>query len=85
MAGLDMNEIRLLCVSPGNRRQGIGRDLFEHLQSMVPGGLFRDMFVYSSMQGKDFYAACGFMEKGTVSLDFGSEQLRTFFMALPLR
>jgi N-acetylglutamate synthase-like GNAT family acetyltransferase len=85
IAGLDMNEIRLLCVSPGSRRQGIGRALLEHLQSMVPGSIFPDIFVYSSIQGKDFYTSFGFLEKGTVSFDFGGETLLTWFMALPIR
>jgi N-acetylglutamate synthase-like GNAT family acetyltransferase len=85
VAGLDMNEIRLLCVSPEHRRQSIGRALLEHLRTMVPGILFPDIFVYSSVQGKDFYATCGFVEKGTVSLDLGSEQLLTYFMTFSIR
>ena len=48
VAGLDMNEIRLLCVSPEHQRLGIGRSLIEHIKSMVPGFLFSDIFVYSS-------------------------------------
>jgi N-acetylglutamate synthase-like GNAT family acetyltransferase len=31
VAGLDMNEIRLLCVSPERRRSGIGRILLQHI------------------------------------------------------
>ena len=85
VAGLDMNEIRLLCVSPEHRRSGIGRTLFQHLLGMVPGILFPDVFVYSSVQGKDFYRACGFAEKGSVNFDFEGEQLRTCFMTFPLR
>jgi N-acetylglutamate synthase-like GNAT family acetyltransferase len=85
IAGLDMNEIRLLCVSPDNWRQGIGRALFEHIRGMVPGILFPDIFVYSSLQGRDFYRACHFVEKGPVDFNIGGDQLRTIFMSLPIR
>jgi len=85
IAGLDMNEIRLLCVMPGHRQRGIGRALLEHMLTMVPNILFPDIFVYSSLQGKPFYSACGFLEKGPVNFDFGGEQLRTSFMTFPIR
>jgi N-acetylglutamate synthase-like GNAT family acetyltransferase len=85
VAGLDMNEIRLLCVSPGHRRHGIGRNLFQHFLGMVPGILFPDIFVYSSMQGRDFYRACGFRKKGAVNFDVSGERFPTFFMTFPLR
>lgn len=85
VAGLDMNEIRLLCVSPGHRRKGIGRALVEILVDMAPSYLFPDVFVYSSMEGKEFYRACGFLEKGPVKVDVGGEPMDTVFMLLPLR
>ncbi len=85
VAGLDMNEIRILCVSTRHRRSGIGRALLESIQSMVPGFLFPDVFVYSSIQGREFYRACGFIEKGPVAFDIGGEQMQTFFMSFPLR
>ena len=85
VAGLDMNEIRLLCVMPGHRQHGIGRALLEHILTMVPSILFPDIFVYSSLQGKPFYRACGFLEKGPVNFDFGGEQLPTSFMTFPIR
>ena len=85
IAGLDMNEIRLLCVSPEYRRGGIGRSLLTFMQSMVPGILFPDIFVYSSLEGREFYRACGFLEKGPVDFDLDGGQLRTIFMALPIR
>jgi len=85
VAGLDLNEIRLLCVSPGRRRNGIGRLLLQHIQSMVPGILFSDVFVYSSMQGREFYRACGFLEQGPVSFAFGGDELPTYFMTFPIR
>ena len=81
LAGLDMNEIRLLCVSPEHRRIGIGRALLEHLKAMVPGFLFSDMFVYSSQQAVSFYRACGFVEKGPFILDLYGEKLQTIFMS----
>lgn len=80
VAGLDMNEIRLLCVSPEHRRLGIGRSLLEHIKAMVPGFLFSDIFVYSSLQAVGFYRAGGFCEKGPFVFDLGGEQLQTFFM-----
>jgi GNAT superfamily N-acetyltransferase len=80
VAGLDMNEIRLMHVSPEMRRHGIGRALLEHLKSMVPGALFSDLFVYASMQSTGFYRACGFMEKGPYCFDFGGERQPTVFM-----
>jgi hypothetical protein len=52
---------------------------------MVPNILFPDVFVYSSVQGKEFYRACGFLEQGPVNLDFGGEPLHTFFMTFPIR
>jgi N-acetylglutamate synthase-like GNAT family acetyltransferase len=85
IAGLDMNEIRLLCVAPEQRRKGIGRALLAHIQKMVPGILFPDIFVYSSMEGRSFYRACGFVEKGPVDFAIDGEQLRTVFMVLRLR
>ena len=85
IVGLDLNEIRLLCVSPQSRLRGIGRALFEHCRSMVPGILFPDIFVYSSIQGRDFYKACGFVEKGPASFDLAGEQLHTIFMSLPIK
>ncbi len=84
IAGLDMNEIRLLCVSLEHRRLGIGRALFDHLRTMVPGALFPDIFVYSSIQGRDFYTSCGFVEKGKIAFDISGEQMPTVFMTLPL-
>ena len=85
VAGLDLNEIRLLCVSPQTRRQGVGRALLDHFRGMVPGILFPDMFVYSSIQGRDFYRAFGFEEKGPTTFDFAGDRLQTIFMSLPLR
>ena len=83
VAGLDMNEIRLLCVSPEHRRLGIGQALLEHIKAMVPGFLFSDIFVYSSLQAVGFYRAGGFCEKGPFVFDLDGEQLQTIFMTCP--
>jgi N-acetylglutamate synthase-like GNAT family acetyltransferase len=84
-AGLDMNEIRLLCVAPGRQRSGIGRALFEHLRKMVPNVLFPDIFVYSSLPALNFYRSLGFQEKGPVSFTISGENLNAVFMTLPIR
>ena len=84
VAGLDLNEIRLLYVSPEYQRRGIGRMLLEHIRSMVPGILFADVFVYSSEQAVAFYKACGFVEKGPYAFDLEGEALRTVFMVFPI-
>ncbi len=83
IAGLDMNEIRLLCVSPEHRRLGIGRVLLDHIKAMVPGFLFPDIFVYSSLQAAGFYRASGFRDKGPFAFDLDGEQLQTIFMTFP--
>ena len=80
VAGLDLNEIRLLYVSPAHQRLGIGRSLLEHIKAMVPGFMFSDIFVYSSRQAVGFYTACGFVEKGPCIFDLAGEPLQTVFM-----
>lgn len=84
IAGLDMNEIRLLYVSPKHQNHGTGRALLEHLIPMVPAALFSDIFVYSSIQAVGFYKACGFVEKGPFRFDLGVETLPVIFMTLPI-
>jgi N-acetylglutamate synthase-like GNAT family acetyltransferase len=85
IAGLDLNEVRLLLVSPARRRAGIGRELIEHLKAMVPGTFFGDMFVYASIQSVEFYKSCGFVEGGPVELDTGKGKLSTVFMTFLIR
>ncbi len=85
VAGLDMNEIRLLYVSPDQQRRGIGRALLDHLRPMVPGILFPDIFVYAATQAVGFYKACGFTEKGPFCFDIDGEPLTTIFMTSPTR
>jgi len=85
IAGLDMNEIRLLCVSPKSQRQGIGRMLWDHIRPMAPSALFPDIFVYSSLQSASFYKACGFIEKGPYHFDFDGLLIPTIFLTFSLR
>jgi GNAT superfamily N-acetyltransferase len=85
IAGLDMNEIRLLCVSPNHQRRGIGRTLLDHLITMVPGYLFPDIFVYASTEAVPFYKACGFIEKGPVAFAFTGSKLQTIFMTRTIK
>lgn len=83
-AGLDLNEIRLMYVGPGSRRRGIGRLLLEHFKAMVPGGLFADIVVYSTVEAAGFYKSCGFSDRGPFVFDIDGIPLRTIFMTLPL-
>jgi ribosomal protein S18 acetylase RimI-like enzyme len=85
LVGLDLNEIRLLYVSPEHQRSGIGRALLRHIATMAPRDLFKDLFVYSSIAAVDFYKSQGFIEKGPVSFDMGGEIMRTIFMTCPSR
>ena len=80
IAGLDMNEIRLLCVSPDHQRCGIGRALLDHMISMVPEFLFPDVFVYASTESVSFYKSAGFAEKGPMAFPFAGGKLQTVFM-----
>jgi N-acetylglutamate synthase-like GNAT family acetyltransferase len=85
IAGLDLNEIRLLCVAPECQRSGIGRALLKHITTMTPKYFFKELFVYSSVSAVDFYKSQGFVEKGQVSFNLGGEIMRTLFMILPLQ
>lgn len=80
VGGLELNEVRLLCVSPEHQGQGIGRTLLEHLESMVPPAPFADIFVYSTFAAADFYRLHGFTARGESVVDLGGEQLTTVFM-----
>jgi N-acetylglutamate synthase-like GNAT family acetyltransferase len=84
IAGLDMNEIRILCVLPGRQKAGIGRALLDHIKAMTPGILFSDLFVYASLQSTRFYKACGFTEKGPFIFDIDGETLPTVFMTFSI-
>jgi ribosomal protein S18 acetylase RimI-like enzyme len=80
LGGVDMNEIRLLYVSPGAQRQGIGRAVLRHLEEMVPAALFPDIFVYSVPSAVGFYQAHGYRSGGEHIIDVGSHRLATVFM-----
>ena len=84
-AGLDMNEIRLLYVAPDSQHRGIGRSLLEHIKTMVPGAVFPEIFVYSTIGAAGFYGACGFIDKGPFVFDLGGESLPTVFMTLAVQ
>jgi GNAT superfamily N-acetyltransferase len=83
LAGLDMNEIRLVYVSPDCQHQGIGRSLVDHVKAMVPAALFQEIFVYSTSGAVGFYGACGFTDRGPYLLDLSGEHLKTVFMTCP--
>lgn len=82
--GLDLNEVRLLYVDPGSQRRGIGHSLLEHVESMVPGTLFRDIFVYSTPGAVGFYQSGGFINKGQYVYDPGGLEMKTIFMSLAI-
>jgi N-acetylglutamate synthase-like GNAT family acetyltransferase len=84
IVGLDMNEIRLLYVSPESQRRGIGRMLLDHIRPLVPDTLFQDIFVYSSLQSVGFYKACSFKEKGPFHFDFDGKSIPTIFLTFCL-
>lgn len=83
LAGLDLNEIRILFVSPAHRHGGIGRALVEHLGSMVPQALFKDIFVYSMPGAAGFYRALGFRDRGPAVFDIRGIPMETVFMTRP--
>jgi N-acetylglutamate synthase-like GNAT family acetyltransferase len=85
LAGLDLNEIRLMYVSPNRRKSGIGIALFNHLAAMTPGDFFSEIFVYSSLPAAGFYKALGFVEKGPVLFHIGDEIMQTIFMTIPTK
>jgi len=84
LAGLDMNEVRLLYVDPERQRRGIGRALLEHLEKMVPPALFSDIFLYSTPGAASFYSACGYQSLGDHIFDLDGHSLPTIFMVKPI-
>ena len=84
ICGLDMNEIRLLYVSPLHQGRGIGSTLLENIESMVPGALFSDIFVYSALSAQSFYRAHGFRAGGEHVFRPSGIPIRTVFMAKPV-
>ena len=80
VGAVDMNEIRLLYVSPECQHQGIGRGLLAHLESMVPATVFSNIFVYSIPAAAGFYEAVGFRPRGQHPFVVEDEHLATVFM-----
>jgi citrate lyase synthetase len=80
VGGLDLNEIRFLAVLPSCQRLGFGRLILEHLESMVPPALFRDVFVYASPEAEGFYRTCGYASGGSETLEVRGCQVPTVFM-----
>lgn len=80
LGGLDMNEIRLLYVSPAYQRRGFGRAILEHLEAMVPPALFREAFVYAAASAAGFYRARGYAHRGEHLFEVGAQRFPTLFM-----
>ncbi len=80
VGALDLNEIRLLYVSPEHQGRGIGGNLLAHLESMVPPAIFSDIFVYSSPGAVGFYEGRGFRNRGRHPFIVEGEELPTVFM-----
>ncbi len=81
VAGIDWNEIRLLFVDPEHQRKGIGGSLLRHLETMVPSGMFSDIFVYAVPGAAAFYRAHGYEAKGEHAFQVGGHSFTTLFMA----
>ena len=84
LGGLDMNEIRLLYVSPAHQRRGIGRAILEHLEGLVPAALFKNVFVYAAVSASSFYETRGYVSGGKHVIEIGGQILPTIFMTKPL-
>jgi GNAT superfamily N-acetyltransferase len=81
LGGLDLNEIRILCVAPERQGRGLGRRLLRHLEGMVPPFLFKETFVYASLSAAGFYQLHGYQPRGEHLFHIGGRELRTMFMA----
>ena len=84
ICGLDMNEIRLLYVSPPYHGRGIGSALLDHIESMVPAALFSDVFVYSALSAQSFYQTHGFRNGGDLTFELNGVAVPTVFMTKPV-
>ena len=80
LGGLDMNEIRILFVDPAHQRAGIGGTMLEHLEALVPAGLFSDIFVYAVPGTAAFYRARGYQAGGEHAFRSGGHAINTIFM-----
>jgi len=81
VGAVELNEIRFLAVAVPRQRQGVGRQLLQHLESMVPPALFRDVFAYASPGAVGFYQACGYQTGGEHILESYGEQVPTVFVS----
>ncbi len=79
--GLDLNELRLLHVAPGQQGQGVGTALLTHLEGMVPPVFFADIFVYATLSAEGFYRSRGYRAGGACSFLWEGESIRTVFMS----
>ena len=84
IAGVEMNEIRLLFVAPGRQRNGIGGKLLAYLERMVPPALFRDVFAYAAPAAVAFYRRHGYVGRGQQLFEVQGQLLETVFMVKPL-
>jgi GNAT superfamily N-acetyltransferase len=85
LAGLDMNEVRLLYVDPKHQRRGIGRALLQYLERMVPPAFFCDIFLYSTPSAESFYRERGYQSLGDHVFDLEGHPLPTVFMVKPIQ
>ena len=81
LGGLDLNEIRLLSVSPAHQGQGIGCQILRHLEAMVPPALFTDIFVYAALSAEGFYLAQGYTSRGSHEIEVLGLPMPTIFMS----
>jgi len=77
LAGLELNEIRLLYVSPAQQ--------LNHLEAMVPPGFFSDIFVYAAPGAEEFYMARGYRRRGEYDFTDGELTVPTVFMTKPVK
>ena len=80
VAGVDMNEIRLLFVDPAHQRKGIGSSLLRHVEALVPPGLFHVIFIYSAQSAVCFYQGHGYQPGGEYPFHVGGHTVPTIFM-----
>ncbi len=80
VGGVELNEIRLLYVTPSRWRQGIGGALLAHLESWIPPALFGDIFVYAAPGAVEFYRSHGYHPGGEHVFVVGNESVPTVFM-----
>jgi GNAT superfamily N-acetyltransferase len=80
LGGIEMNEIRLLYVSPSHQGKGIGSALLGHLESMVPAAFFEDIFVYAAAGAAGFYCVRGYEPGGEFIFEVEGGSLPTVFL-----